>query len=419
MEFFDELKWRGLVKDVTDEAALREKLKAPLTCYCGFDPTGPTLHVGHLQQILLLRRYQKNGHHPIAVCGGATAMIGDPRPTTERALQSLETIAFNAECIKKQLSSFLDFTGDNPARMVNNHDWLGSMNLLEFLRDYGKHFNINYMINKDIVASRLDSGISFTEFTYTILQAADFLHLYRTYNCVLQIGGSDQWGNLTSGCELIRKTEENAKVFGVTSPLITRSDGSKFGKSEGGKSVWLDPEKTSAYEFYQFWFNTADKDIIDYLKRLSFRTPEEIMELEKEQKEAPHLRKAQKALAEELTELVHGKEGLASAEKITATLFGGDIKSLSVKELLEGLYDAPKTKIESGINLTDCLVTAHIASSKREARELIKNNSISINGEKVNDSEYILTEDNAIDQKIYVIRKGKKNYHVVTFTDSI
>ncbi len=417
MEFFDELKWRGLVKDVVDEEGLREKLKQPITCYCGFDPTGPTLHVGHLQQILLLRRYQKQGHHVIALCGGATGMIGDPRPTTERQLQSLDTIAYNVESIKKQLQSFLTFDGDNPATMENNYKWLGNMNLLMFLRDYGKYFNINYMLNKDIVASRLDSGISFTEFTYTILQAADFLHLFEEYNCILQIGGSDQWGNLTSGCELIRKVKGDVKVFGCTSPLITRSDGSKFGKSEGGKSVWLDPERTSAYEFYQFWLNTPDSDVIDYLKRLSFRSPEEIMELAKQQEEAPHLRAAQKALAEELTELVHGKDGLANALKITETLFGGDLRSLSAKELKEGLFDAPKVEVEEGLTLTDVLVTSGIAKSKREARELINGNSIALNGEKVRDTELPINKEVAIENELVVIKKGKKSYTVVTFKD--
>ncbi|MBR2684965.1 MAG: tyrosine--tRNA ligase [Erysipelotrichaceae bacterium] len=417
MEFFDELKWRGLVKDVVDEEGLREKLKQPITCYCGFDPTGPTLHVGHLQQILLLRRYQKQGHHVIALCGGATGMIGDPRPTTERQLQSLDTIAYNVESIKKQLQSFLTFDGDNPATMENNYKWLGNMNLLMFLRDYGKYFNINYMLNKDIVASRLDSGISFTEFTYTILQAADFLHLFEEYNCILQIGGSDQWGNLTSGCELIRKVKGDVKVFGCTSPLITRSDGSKFGKSEGGKSVWLDPERTSAYEFYQFWLNTPDSDVIDYLKRLSFRSPEEIMELAKQQEEAPHLRAAQKALAEELTELVHGKDGLANALKITETLFGGDLRSLSAKELKEGLFDAPKVEVEEGLTLTDVLVTSGIAKSKREARELINGNSIALNGEKVKDTELPINKEVAIENELVVIKKGKKSYTVVTFKD--
>ena len=415
MDFFTELQWRGLVKDVTDQDALRERLKHPLTCYCGFDPTGDSLHVGHLQQILLLRRYQAQGHRPIALCGGATAMIGDPRPTTERALQSLDTIASNAESIKGQLARFLDFDNENGAIMANNYDWLSKITILEFLRDYGKYFNINYMINKDIVSSRLETGISFTEFTYTILQAADFLHLYDTFDCELQIGGSDQWGNLTSGCELIRKVRPDAKVFGVTSPLITRSDGTKFGKSEGGKSVWINPERTSSYEFYQFWLNTADTDIIDYLKRLSFRTPDEIMDIERQQKEAPHLRVAQKALADELTLLVHHEEGLAIAHKITATLFGGSLKDLSVTELKEGLYDAPKYNVDNEMELTDVLIAAKIASSKREARELINNNSIMINGDKVNDPAFKIKKADAFDQEFTIIKKGKKNYFVINF----
>ncbi len=416
MKFFDELKWRGLVKDVTDEEGLKERLERPLTCYCGFDPTGDSLHVGHLQQILLLRRYQLNGHRPIALCGGATAMIGDPRPTSERALQSLETIAENAESIKEQLAKFLDFSATDGAIMVNNHDWLSKIGILDFLRDYGKYFNVNYMINKDIVSSRLETGISFTEFTYTILQAADFLHLYDNYDCVLQIGGSDQWGNLTSGCELIRKVKTEAKAYGVTSPLITRSDGSKFGKSEGGKSVWLNPKRTNSYEFYQFWLNTPDSDVIDYLKRLSFKTPEEINELEQKQLEAPHLRIAQKALAQEMTLLVHNEEGLMTALKITETLFGGNINELSANELKEGLYDAPKTEITSGNDLTDVLILAGIAKSKREARELINNNSIMINGVKVNDPTMIINKADAIDQELTVIKKGKKYYYVVIFT---
>ena len=416
MKFFDELKWRGLVKDVTDEEGLRERLERPLTCYCGFDPTGDSLHVGHLQQILLLRRYQLNGHRPIALCGGATAMIGDPRPTSERALQSLETIAENAESIKEQLAKFLDFSATDGAIMVNNHDWLSKIGILDFLRDYGKYFNVNYMINKDIVSSRLETGISFTEFTYTILQAADFLHLYDSYDCVLQIGGSDQWGNLTSGCELIRKVKTDAKAYGVTSPLITRSDGSKFGKSEGGKSVWLNPKRTNSYEFYQFWLNTPDFDVIDYLKRLSFKTVEEINELEQKQLEAPHLRLAQKALAQEMTLLVHNEEGLRTALKITETLFGGNINELSANELKEVLYDAPKTEITSGNDLTDVLILAGIAKSKREARELINNNSIMINGIKVNDPAMIINKAEAIDQELTVIKKGKKYYYVVTFT---
>ena len=279
MDFFDELKWRGLIKDVTDEESLRERLKSPITCYCGFDPTADSCHIGHLQQVILLRRYQKAGHRPIVLVGGATGMIGDPRMTSERKLLSLEDVKHNAECLKQQLSHFVDFEGDNKAILANNYDWISQLSVIDFLRDYGKCFNVSYMIAKDTVASRLERGISYTEFSYMILQAMDFLHLYRTYNCQLQIGGSDQWGNLTCGVELVRKLEgENAKVYGVTSPLITKSDGTKFGKSEG-KNVWLDPKKSSPYEFYQFFVNVADSDIANMLKRLSMKSVDEIQQL--------------------------------------------------------------------------------------------------------------------------------------------
>ena len=297
MEFIDELRWRGLVKDCTDVEGLTEQLKKQTVIYCGFDPTADSLHVGHLQQIILLRRYQNAGHRPIALCGGFTGMIGDPRPTTERKLLTHEEVLHNADCIRDQLAHFLSFEGDNAAIMENNNNWLGSMTLLDFLRDYGKLFNVSYMLQKDTIKKRLETGISYTEFSYTILQAIDWLFLYKRHNCQIQIGGSDQWGNLTTGIELIRKQiGDEAVVFGITSPLITKSDGSKFGKSEG-KNIWLDPKRTNAYEFYQFWLNTQDADIIDYLKRLSLRSPEEIMELEKQMQEHPEQRAAQKALA--------------------------------------------------------------------------------------------------------------------------
>ncbi len=415
MDFFEELQWRGLVKDVTDAEGIQERFKKPVTCYCGIDPTADSLHIGHLQQVLLLRRYQMAGHRVIAVCGGATGMIGDPRPTTERKLLTLEQVAENVRCIKKQVEHFVDFSDPEKGLMVNNHDWFGNMSILEFLRDYGKYFNIANMISKETISKRLESGISFTEFTYTIMQAIDWLHLYRTYNCEVQFGGSDQWGNLVSGSDLIRKVcGEQAKVYGITSPLITKSDGSKFGKSEGG-NIWLDPERTSAYEFYQFWVNTADSDIISLLKRLSMRSPEEIMDLEKSLQAEPEKRLAQIALAEELTELVHGHEGVLRAQKITDTLFHGSIKDLSVEEIKEGLKDAKKSQIEDGMILTDVLVAAGIAPSKREARQLIQNGSIQINGDKVTEADFALQKKDALNQEISIIKKGKKNYFVLTF----
>ena len=415
MEFIEELKWRGLVKDCTDYEGLIERLKNPSVCYCGFDPTADSLHVGHLQQVLLLRRYQKAGHTPIALCGGFTGMIGDPRPTTERKLLTLDEVQHNADCIRDQLSKFLSFDGNNAAIMENNYNWLGKLDLLAFLRDYGKLFNVSYMLNKDTISKRLDTGISYTEFTYTILQAADWLNLFEKYHCELQIGGSDQWGNLTSGMELIRKIKgENIKVWGITSPLITKSDGSKFGKSEG-KNIWLDPERTNAYEFYQFWLNVADSDIIDYLKRLSMHTPEEIMSMEQEMKEHPENRVGQKALADELTALVHGNDGLAKAKKITETLFHGSIKDLTAQELKDGLKDAPKQEVEDGILLIDALIASGLAKSKSEARTLIQQGSVQVNGEKAAGLDAAVHKSDAFDQEFTILKKGKKNYFVLTF----
>lgn len=414
MNFLDELAYRGLIKDVTDLESLKERIKEPITVYCGFDPTADSLHIGHLQQLLLLRRYQLQGHHPIALIGGATGMIGDPRPTTERSLQTLDEINHNVQGLKKQIESILTQEG-LPVTVVNNYEWLSQLNILTFLRDYGKHFNVNYMISKDIVASRLATGISFTEFTYTILQAADWLHLYKTYDCQMQIGGSDQWGNLLSGSELIRKVlGDKVKVFGVTSPLITKSDGSKFGKSEG-KNIWLDAEKTDSYTFYQFWINVSDADIIDYIKRLSFMSVEEIEKLIVKTAQAPHLRQAQKTLAAELTELVFGKEALESAMKITEVLFSMAFETLSKKELEMAFAEATKTSVDKSILLIDALVTSQSVKSKREARELIQQGSISVNGQKVVDLEFECKPSDALQQSITVIRKGKKHYTVLTF----
>ena len=412
MDFFDELKWRGLIKDVTDEESLRERLKSPITCYCGFDPTADSCHIGHLQQVILLRRYQKAGHRPIVLVGGATGMIGDPRMTSERKLLSLEDFKHNAECLKQQLSHFVDFEGDNKAILANNYDWISQLSVIDFLRDYGKCFNVSYMIAKDTVASRLERGISYTEFSYMILQAMDFLHLYRTYNCQLQIGGSDQWGNLTCGVELVRKLEgENAKVYGVTSPLITKSDGTKFGKSEG-KNVWLDPKKSSPYEFYQFFVNVADSDIANMLKRLSMKSVDEIKQLIYQSETQPHLREAQKALAMELTEIVHGKEGLQSALRITDALFKGNIADLTADEISQAFKDAEKTTVSENTSLIDALLQGKVCSSKREAREFITSGSISINGTKCQQIDKVLTLQDTLDGKTIVIRKGKKNYSI-------
>ena len=415
MNFIEELKWRGLVKDVTDYDGLVEQLKTPTTVYCGFDPTADSLHVGHLQQIILLRRYQQAGHRPIALCGGFTGMIGDPRPTTERKLLSHEEVLHNAECIKGQLSRFLSFEGENAAIMENNNNWLGSMSLLDFLREYGKLFNVSYMLQKDTIKKRLDTGLSYTEFSYTILQAMDFLKLFEKYKCRIQIGGSDQWGNLTSGMELIRKVKgEDARVWGITSPLITKSDGSKFGKSEG-RNIWLDPKRTSAYEFYQFWLNTPDADIVDYLKRLSMRTPEEIEALAESVKNAPEKREAQKALAEELTATVHGSEGLASAQRITDTFFHGDIMTLSPGEIKEALADAPKAEITDGTTVIDALIAGGIARSKGDARKLIQQGAVTLNGQKVTDLAAVCRKSEGVEGEFSILRKGRRNYVLLQF----
>lgn len=414
MEFFDELKWRGLIKDITDEEGFVERLKHPLVLYCGFDPTADSLHIGGLQQLLLLKRYQSQGHTPIALLGGATGMIGDPRPTTERKLLSLEELGENGKKIRIQLDKFLSNEGKNALISLNNYDWLSQIDLLTFLRDYGKYFNVNYMINKETISSRLDTGISYTEFTYTILQAIDFLHLYQNYKCELQIGGSDQWGNLTSGTELIRKTVENSKVFGVTSPLITNSDGTKFGKSEG-KNIWLDADKTSPYHFYQYWLNVSDVDVIDFLKRLSFKTKVEIEAYAVKVNSQAHLREAQIALAEELTELVHGMDGLLSAKKITSVFFNGAWDSLTESELSLALSDAPSLNLDGKTMLIDALVEGKICSSKRDAREMITGGSISVNGDKVLSLEFELDSTTAFFNQYTVIKKGKKTYFVVKF----
>lgn len=415
MNFLEELEWRGLVKDVTDLDGLRERLKSKTTAYVGIDPTADSLHIGHLQQLMLLKRYQNAGHKVIALCGGGTGMIGDPRPTTERRLITLEEVAHNVECIKGQIAHFVDFSDPEKGVLMNNYDWLGNITILEFLRDYGKHFNIANMIAKDTIAKRLSTGISFTEFSYTILQALDWLMLYRNYNCEIQFGGSDQWGNLVSGTDLIHKVcGEDAKVFGITSPLITKADGSKFGKSEGG-NIWLDPEKTSAYEFYQFWVNVGDSEIATLLRRLSMRSPDEIMALEASLETEPEKRQAQKALAEELTRTVHGEDGLARAMKITDTFFSGSIMDLSAEELKEGLKGAKRFAVQDQMNIIDVLAQTGIASSRREARQLVQQGSIQVNGQKA-DADTVLLRSEAIDGSFAILKKGKRNYFVCDFT---
>jgi tyrosyl-tRNA synthetase len=419
MELLKDLAWRGITYQQTDEEGLKSVLeKESISIYCGIDPTADSMHIGHLLPFLTLRRFQNHGHRPLVLVGGATGLIGDPSgKNEERKLQTVEAIQHNAASIKTQLESIFDFEGENGAIMVNNYDWIGSMDVVTFLRDFGKHVGVNYMLAKDTISSRLESGISFTEFTYTILQAMDFNHLYDNYNCKLQVGGSDQWGNITTGLELIRRThEEETKAFGFTIPLVTKADGTKFGKTESG-AIWLDPEKTSPYEFYQFWINAADADVVKYLKYFTFLSHEEIEDLAKAVETEPHLRKAQKTLAEEMTKLIHGEEALQQAIRITEALFSGDIKSLSAEEVKEGFKDVPtfqQSKNEE-IGLIDLLVGAKISSSKRQAREDVGNGAIYINGERITDLQHIINENDRIEGEFTIIRRGKKKYFMIQY----
>ncbi|WP_043934087.1 tyrosine--tRNA ligase [Bacillus sp. EB01] len=416
MDLLQDLQWRGIIYQQTDEEGLRDTLSnEKISLYCGMDPTGDSMHIGHLIPFLTLRRFQQAGHRPIVLVGGATGLIGDPKPNAERTLQSIETVQHNVERLTEQLKTIFDFEGENGALMVNNYEWTKDLDIITFLRDYGKHIGINYLLAKDTIASRLDSGISFTEFTYTILQGMDFKHLYENHHCRLQVGGSDQWGNITTGLELIRKMlPERDKAFGMTIPLVTKADGTKFGKTEGG-SIWLDPEKTTPYEFYQFWVNTADADVVKYLKFFTFLSHEEIDALEKSVQEEPHLRKAQKSLAEEMTRLIHGQEALDQAIKISAALFSGDVKSLSASEIEQGFKDVPSYEFAGEETLVDLLVAAKISSSKRQAREDITTGAVSVNGEKVTDTAYVLKDDDRIEGKFSIIRRGKKKYTLIRF----
>ncbi len=419
MELLKDLEWRGITYQQTDAEGLKNLLdKESISIYCGIDPTADSMHIGHLLPFLTLRRFQNEGHRPLVLVGGATGLIGDPSgKNEERKLQTIDAIRHNAASIRNQLESIFDFEGENGAVMVNNYDWIGAMDVVTFLRDFGKHVGVNYMLAKDTISSRLESGISFTEFTYTILQALDFNHLYDNYNCKLQIGGSDQWGNITTGLELIRRThEEETKAFGFTIPLVTKADGTKFGKTESG-AIWLDAEKTSPYEFYQFWINTADADVVKYLKYFTFLSREEIESLAESVETEAHLRKAQKALAEEMTKMIHGEEALEQAIRITAALFSGDIKSLSAFEILEGFKDVPSFEQPEGeeVGLVDLIVNAKISPSKRQAREDISNGAIYINGERVTDLQHVMGEKDMIDGQFTIIRRGKKKYFKIQY----
>jgi tyrosyl-tRNA synthetase len=410
-----DLQYRGLINDCTDFDALDDLLtNEQVTLYVGFDPTADSLHIGHLLPIIMLKRFQDAGHKPLPLIGGATGLIGDPSGrSSERQLNTLETVQGYVESIKKQMTRFLSLEGENKAVFVNNYDWTKNLSVIDFLRDFGKNFGINYMLAKDTIASRLESGISYTEFSYTILQAMDFKHLYETHNCRLQVGGSDQWGNIISGLDLIRKSHgSEAKVIGLTVPLVTKSDGTKFGKSADG-AVWLDPKKTTPYEMYQFLINTSDDDVMKFLKIFTFLSHEELDALEEKVKTEPHLREAQKALAKEVVTFVHGEKAYLQALKITESLFSGDVKSLDAEEIETGFKGMPSIELAEPTNIVDLLVMCGAASSKRQAREFLGNNSVALNGDKVNDLELIVNQDVAIDSKYVIIRRGKKNYYLI------
>jgi len=421
---FEELQWRGLVYDFTEglpEALVKEQL----TIYNGFDPTAISLQVGNLVALMGLARLQRvGGHTPIALAGGGTGLIGDPSgKSQERLLLTREQVEENVKAQKKQLAKFLDFeTKTNPARIANNIDWLGSLSLMDFLRDTGKHFTVNYMIAKDSVKSRLsrEDGISYTEFSYMLLQAYDFLHLFDHENCSVQCGGSDQWGNITAGAELIRRVR-GSKAYGLVFPLIANSEGVKFGKTESG-TVWLDPKLTSPYRFYQFWLNQDDRDVIMYLKIFTWLTQEEIAELEQKVAEAPEKREAQRTLAQEMTRMVHDETALSKAEQAAQALFGGDIAGLSADDIQDIFAEAPSSKIAkaqfdgNGCSVIDLLAETGVASSKGEARRLIQGGGVYVNNHRVTDIGQMLLLDTSIEGRFFVLRKGKKNYHLVQVT---
>ncbi|CYX60105.1 tyrosine--tRNA ligase [Streptococcus suis] len=418
MNIFEELKARGLVFQTTDEEALVKALtEGQVSYYTGYDPTADSLHLGHLVAILTSRRLQLAGHKPYALVGGATGLIGDPSfKDAERSLQTKDTVDGWVTKIQGQLSRFLDFeNGDNKAEMVNNYDWFSDISFIDFLRDVGKYYTVNYMMSKDSVKKRIETGISYTEFAYQIMQGYDFYELNDKHNVTLQIGGSDQWGNMTAGTELLRrKADKSGHV--MTVPLITDSTGKKFGKSEGN-AVWLDADKTSPYEMYQFWLNVMDDDAVRFLKIFTFLSLDEIAEIEKQFDAARHERLAQKILAKEVVTLVHGEEAYNQALNITEQLFAGNIKNLSAKELKQGLSNVPNYAVqaEDNLNIVELLVTSGIVNSKRQAREDVQNGAIYVNGERVQDLDYTLSDSNKIDGELTVIRRGKKKYSVLTY----
>lgn len=418
VNIIDELEWRGAINQQTDEEGLRKLLdEESIALYCGIDPTGDSMHIGHLIPFMILKRFQMAGHQPVVLIGGGTGSIGDPSGrTSERQLQTMEQINKNAEKLSNQMRQLFDAGSEESGiRLMNNADWLGEMGFLEFLREYGKEFNINTMLAKDVVSSRLDSGISFTEFSYQIIQSIDYLHLYREADVQLQVGGSDQWGNITAGLDLIRKKEgPEAEAYGLTIPLLLKADGTKFGKTADG-AVWLDPEKTTPYEFYQFWFNQDDRDVDKYLKYFTFLSRYDIAQLAEKTEKEPHKREAQRVLAEEMTRFVHGQEALDEAIMISEALFSGNVQDLSADQIEMSFKDVPSiTAPRAEADLVTFLVdVTKISPSRRQAREDIQNGAIYLKGERITDLNYVVDEEDSYDERFILVRRGKKRYFMV------
>ena len=407
MTLFEDLKWRGLIKDISSPELEKKLNEEKLTFYIGTDPTADSMHIGHFSSFLIATRLAKAGHKPILLVGGATGLIGDPKPSNERPMITKEEVEHNVEGLTRQAKEIFGF------EVVNNYDWIKEINTIDFLRDYGKYINVNYMLDKDIINRRLETGITFCEFAYTILQGLDFLILNKTKGVTLEVAGSDQWGNITTGIELARK-RDNIELYGMTMPLVLDSNGVKFGKTEGN-ALWLDKNKTSSYELYQYLINSDDKCVIDYLKKLTFLSKEEIESIEEKHNLEPHLRLAQKALAHEVITFLHGEEEYNNAVKISEALFSGDIKKLNLNEIEQAFKDIPSFNITEELNLVDFLVNYNIASSKREAREFINAGSITINGDKITDENTMIVKEMAIESKAIVVRRGKKKYYMGMF----
>ena len=404
MNLYEDLKWRGILQDVSSPKIEELLNQGGVTFYIGTDPTGDSLHIGHFSSFLIASRLKKAGHHPILLIGGATGQIGDPKPTAERAMITKEAVAHNVEALTNQVKKIFGF------EIVNNYDWSKDINFIDYLRDYGKYFSINYMLDKDIIKRRLDAGITYTEFSYMIMQSLDFLWLYQNKGCIMQVAGQDQWGNITAGIDLIRK-KTGKDAYGFTMPLITKKDGTKFGKSEGN-AIWLDINKTSSYEMYQFFINTEDEMVIDYLKKLTFLSKEEIEEIEKIHQEKPELRIAHKRLAEEVITFLHGHDEYLKALRISESLFSESVTNLTSEEVISSLKGVPSVEVVLGKSIVDTLVESKIVSSKREAREFVSAGAISINNKKVIDLDYVLSVDDTIDGKVLIIKRGKKNYYL-------